>query len=683
LIVLAEAALKKILKDFGITETEAEIYLFLAKHGTLKGTEIAKQVKKDKAQIYHILKSLRTKGLVESTLEAPVRFTPVPFESVVESAIKTKREEATRIESTKQELFDYWKNLGKTKIDLPLEKFQVIEGANKIYSKIIQIVGQTKKQLSTVTTVAGLLEAYQFGVFDEINNHPLKANIEFRYLTELLPQNLNLIKTMLAPMSVFGLNIKGRNPNAGLKLSPQMVIRDDEEALFFMSPRTGESSIREDVCLWTNSRTLVQAFVAVFEDLWNSSTEITKKIAELETGMPAPKSVIYKTIESAQKKFEELTIRAKNEMIILTSASRLDEFLKSQAFMSLAKKGISVKIMAPIVRENSQTADVLSRLFEVKHVALNYWETTLVDGKYLLQVNSQALRRKDNDIRVSFGNSFYSDDAEAIEETKVALNEIWKNAQPLSNDTLQSTEILGPPIFPLPENNFALKLSGTILDVKPPGALTEKDVISKIINAKKIVPENPAKNPSRMYASLGIALLHPPESFKLPNIMILAYHVDKHSSYGAEDYLVVYQQLEGKSYFLPVSVAGDNPGAREVFREVFKGTPAENNHTLFNKDEIEIRVHGNTMFAAWATPIPLFPKSLALPPACMQVEGYGNVKTIGYSSVAVSGFRHEVEQNYFDAFVTFFHPNLKYSGPGTDGAFCRDLIITNIPPGAQ
>jgi hypothetical protein len=130
-------------------------------------------------------------------------------------------------------------------------------------------------------------------------------------------------------------------------------------------------------------------------------------------------------------------------------------------------------------------------------------------------------------------------------------------------------------------------------------------------------------------------------------------------------------------------VAGDNPGAREVFREVFKGTPAENNHTLFNKDEIEIRVHGNTMFAAWATPIPLFPKSLALPPACMQVEGYGNVKTIGYSSVAVSGFRHEVEQNYFDAFVTFFHPNLKYSGPGTDGAFCRDLIITNIPPGAQ
>ena len=187
--MLSEDVIKQFLKDFGLTETEIDVYLFLTKRiGASKGTEIAKYTKKDKGQVYRILKSLQSKGLIESTLEAPIRFAPVPFESVVESVIKAKREEASRIEGAKQELFEYWRKLGKTKIDEPLEKFIVIEGTNKIYSKITQMISQTKEQFSTVTSVRGLLQAYQNGIFDVISNHPSKVNIEFRYLTELRAQ---------------------------------------------------------------------------------------------------------------------------------------------------------------------------------------------------------------------------------------------------------------------------------------------------------------------------------------------------------------------------------------------------------------------------------------------------------------------------------------------------------------
>jgi sugar-specific transcriptional regulator TrmB len=118
-LVQGEENIKRVLKDFGLTETEAEVYLFLAKHDALKGTEIARQIKKDKAQVYHILKSLQAKGLAESTLEAPARFAPVPFEKVVESTINAKREEAARIENAKEELLSYWKNISKTKPELP------------------------------------------------------------------------------------------------------------------------------------------------------------------------------------------------------------------------------------------------------------------------------------------------------------------------------------------------------------------------------------------------------------------------------------------------------------------------------------------------------------------------------------------------------------------------------------
>ncbi|MGZ4850399.1 MAG: TrmB family transcriptional regulator [Candidatus Bathyarchaeia archaeon] len=125
---MSDETIKEILKDFGLTATEIEVYLFLSKHGVLKGAEIARQIKKDKGQIYHLLKSLQTKGLVNSTLETPVRFTPIPFEKIVELNIKTKRDEAAHIENTKQELLNYWASINKNKLELsPTSKRLIVE----------------------------------------------------------------------------------------------------------------------------------------------------------------------------------------------------------------------------------------------------------------------------------------------------------------------------------------------------------------------------------------------------------------------------------------------------------------------------------------------------------------------------------------------------------------------------
>jgi hypothetical protein len=95
---------------------------------------------------------------------------------------------------------------------------------------------------------------------------------------------------------------------------------------------------------------------------------------------------------------------------------------------------------------------------------------------------------------------------------------------------------------------------------------------------------------------------------------------------------------------------------------------------LAKKDELPIRVHGNTMFASWPVPIPLYPPQYILPPACMLIEGYGDVKTEAYAIIQPTGGKFSAKQNGFDAFVTFMHPASKYSGPGTDGFFVRDFV---------
>lgn len=110
---LSEETIRKALRNFGLTEKETNIYVFLAKHGATKGGEITKQTKMDKALVYRALKSLQAKGFAESTLEFPARYTAVPFENVIDLSIRTKQDEAAQIKEKKMELLTYWQKIEK------------------------------------------------------------------------------------------------------------------------------------------------------------------------------------------------------------------------------------------------------------------------------------------------------------------------------------------------------------------------------------------------------------------------------------------------------------------------------------------------------------------------------------------------------------------------------------------
>jgi predicted transcriptional regulator len=66
---MGEEAIDRILKECGLRQSEVEVYVFLTKHGTLKSRDIAKQLRKDKAQVLRVLKTLQSRGIVEPTLE--------------------------------------------------------------------------------------------------------------------------------------------------------------------------------------------------------------------------------------------------------------------------------------------------------------------------------------------------------------------------------------------------------------------------------------------------------------------------------------------------------------------------------------------------------------------------------------------------------------------------------------
>jgi sugar-specific transcriptional regulator TrmB len=680
---LGEEAIKAVLVNSGLTHKEAEVYIFLAKHGALKSGEIARLMKKDKAQIFRILKILQTKSLVESTLEFPARFTAVAFETVLDTSIKTKREEVAFIENAKKELIKYLRSSRQVGVESSLEKFMVIESDSRIYPKITQMVKASKNQFLAIATISGLASANRFGVLEAAIHRPLKSAVGFRFLTEFSDGNV-IQRSLLTRAVEAGLNLKARSPGLGLKLFPRMAIRDDEEALFFIKP-TADTPATEhrEVCLWTNCKPLVQAFTAVFEDLWRNSTDVLSKTEENEISEPALETCIFKDAETANKRYSDIVGLAEKEIMMMTSSEGLVRFWKNMRLVkNWAERGISIRVMAPITNENFQAAQKLSKFCSVKHVSTGYLETTIVDGKHLFQFKELPPEQAMLALSACFENAFYSNDTAYVQRAEKMFNDIWKNANPPSAITLESiVEQAGPTFVPISKRTLSVAKKAGAYTVIDEGALTEKEVLNKIIHARKY-PTKESNGPSVMYATTGSAVIHPPDYFNLPDTMISVFHIEKQSTLGEEDAMIVFLWLAmPKGYnYVPVAIIGDNPRAHDYWKTMYSRAPAGQNSHLVEKDELQIRVHGNTLFAGWTVPIPLFLSKYSLPPACLLIEGYGDVKTVAYSLVNAAGHRSKLEQNYFDAFVTFYHPSSKYSGPGTDGYFVRDFIATLYPP---
>ena len=679
-MILSERAVRKILKEFGLTEKEMDIYIFLAKQGILKGGDLAKQTKTTKALVYRILRSLQAKGIVESTVEFPARFSAVPFENVIDLNIKSKLNDVARIKEEKNTLLTYWKGIDKPKPDTSVEKFALITGKQKIFHKQAQLLTKTKSSFSIVTTSQNLAQADYFGVFDQRFKN-LPTEISFRFLIEAQNQNLTTVKKIFKQIEAKIPDIYVRVPKLGLGIFPQMTIRDNEEALFQIADKSSNSKEKnKDLFLWTNCKSLIEAFSLVFEELWSSSTgEIAEISDKLQTGNFLPQKIqVIDDSQTAYAKYRDKLQSAKKEIImILSSDSPLAIEKTKQLLNIVVEKDVAVRLMFSVTSDNKDVAQELLKKYRVRHVPVGYLGMTLIDDKHFFQFKST-----DHASEMSFEKTFYTNDNDYVIRTKKMLNDMWEQAQVPSVSTLKSILQKVDPMFsPFPYDTPNLMGAPFVIEQTPPGTLTEKDILQKMVEAKRICSDT-SEVIDRRFGSMGLAVIHPPKYLKLPEIMIIVDKIEKSSSLGEEDAVIFLTKLKTtKGYaYIPVAIIGDNPRAHDFWKKMNICNPAGQNTRLIKKDEIEIKIHGNTLFAGWTVPISLYPPKLTLPPSCILIEGYGDVKTTAYTVVPPPGYEIVREENYLDAFVTFFHPASKYSGPGTDGYLIRDSIITIYPP---
>jgi sugar-specific transcriptional regulator TrmB len=681
---VSQEEILKILRNLGLKKTEAKTYFYLAKRGPKKANEITKALKITKQRLYPILKNLQNKAIVNSTLNRPAKFYAIPFEKVLDLFAKAKFEEAKIIQQNKDKLLSDWGSIRLPKDKDVSAKFAIIKGRNYVYSKIQQMIEETTTQFSVLSDLSGLLRAEQFGVLDTIKSHPLKSDIEFRVITEVSKNHLGIMKELLDSLDSC-IMVKGRDADIGLPLFPRMIIRDNQEILYFISSQTKETEDHHDFeAILTDCISLVKPFSSLFEELWKNSSDIQQKILEIETGISPQRTLIIEKPDIALAKYNEALKNAHKNIIMITSSKEILLYKKNPSLLrGLTKTGVKIKIMAPISRENLKACLDLLEFCEVRHIPNEYIKTIIIDGKHLFQFKIPEIVEKDKFMESAM-ETVYSNDFEYVEKTKKMLLDIWEKSVIPSAVTAGS--ILEQHLSSsgqLISKNSKEKLvdliytSGHFYKTQKTNKTKEKDVISKIEAYKKSAKSVDNQN-IVLCGAIAYALIRPHNNSNYPDMLIMAYDIDEKSTLGAENALVIaleMKKISGLKVYIPVTIIGDNPNATNGWKRDLAGLPARNNYHLFKRDELHIQTLGNTFFVGWTKPIPLLSNQKPLPPSVLLLEATGKIQSRSYEMILTSGLNQKQSFNYSDASVTFIHQKTKYQGPSTDGTFVKDIYM--------
>lgn len=125
-----ERVIKAIMR-LGLSEFDAQVYIFLSLNGPHISKQIAVMMKKSRQQIYRSLKRLEENNVVVSSEEVPAVFSAACFEKVLDLLSIKKEGQARALDKAKKDLLDSWQRIFETNsTNIPSNSSQKIRKDN-------------------------------------------------------------------------------------------------------------------------------------------------------------------------------------------------------------------------------------------------------------------------------------------------------------------------------------------------------------------------------------------------------------------------------------------------------------------------------------------------------------------------------------------------------------------------
>ena len=400
-----------------MTRNEARVLFFLAKTGPSKASEIAHEVRINRTETYRTIRNLQRRGLVEATLERPVRFQSVPFDKCLHILIHERKARLKILEQRGESLRRQFDGMRVEHVAQDVERFQVIEGQIRIEQRLQSMYNQARKSVMTVLSSSEIVRADNSGLFDLLTQ-VARNRVRIRVITEISQSNLEVLQKLDEGIQVRHLDLKARPV-------PRVSIIDDSEAIFQIT--TGDESHRtEEVALWITSRAFVKNLQAYFEEMWNSGTPSDGRIEALKKGIKPDDVLIVKGRAELNTKLNDMISGSKKSLEIWTTMRGIQAL--ANFHLELLKQAkvreVKIRIIAPITSESTDGARKLVPFSELRYSeALGPAGIVMSDQRELLLYERLP---DDNSFDVGADVGFWTNSQRFTETMSRAYDTLWK-----------------------------------------------------------------------------------------------------------------------------------------------------------------------------------------------------------------------------------------------------------------
>ena len=248
--------IKNELISFGLTKSQAKVFIYLGKYGAKTASEISKALQLPRTETYHLVNSLQNLGLVTAELTHPTKYTAMEMKEAVTTLVKQEQDRIDTLAVKEESLSEMWNAIPYFAVETDeskSEKMQLLHGSGPISNKIKDMVGSSTESIKVLGSMADVLRMYYADVFDWVKESTSELEIVISPSSQM-PEFLSELDQNKIKMC----DLKTENKC--------FVINDSKEVLIFM--RNANHPTRQIFAWWSDSDTLVDMMSTLFELSW-------------------------------------------------------------------------------------------------------------------------------------------------------------------------------------------------------------------------------------------------------------------------------------------------------------------------------------------------------------------------------------------------------------------------------
>ena len=271
-IKLTSETIAKKLTRYGLSADEAEIYIRLLMRGSSPAGALSRTLKINRMKAYRTLKRLEEKGLVETIIGRPMRFSAKPLNELIEGFMETERERLEDLEKAAKEIGAEWEKLKDDQETLDTgPKFRILSGRRQVLDQISQICTRAERSIFIMTTQNDLFRLSYSGLTETFTEMGGKG-VDIRILSHITGLDIDVHEYMEV----------SEIRHMAFPATMRFVLVDQREALTtFTMDDSMSMTTKDDLGLWIDAPDYVKAVSSSMDALWNDSVPAINVISDL------------------------------------------------------------------------------------------------------------------------------------------------------------------------------------------------------------------------------------------------------------------------------------------------------------------------------------------------------------------------------------------------------------------